>query len=167
MSTEGVPQEAIPEESNEAFVPADKLDQFNELAAIGEGQEQLGEQLATDIEVLEKDAEKNINKGLTLSAGGVAVGVFAGPIGAVPGAALMVAGLYKGVKSAIQSGAANDISDQRREVEMKKNSVYDQSRGIVEEQLREEGAHDVVGELRATPEQIEIARKEMEEKVGE
>jgi hypothetical protein len=149
----------------EPFVPDEKLAQFDLAAKMGAEKMQDSEHAKDMAEEMKKEAKKN-NR---IAVGGVAAAVagvsVAGPLGVLPGA-IIATDFRRWAKNA-EKAAQHDL-ESAKSSKAEGADAYRDSRGIVTEEMISTGAHTdnaVDYQVIATPEQIEIARKEMNEKL--
>jgi hypothetical protein len=153
MSHEGVPQEEVSQESSEAFVPAKEQEQFNKFVETAEQQRKREGELTVEVEAGIKDLglKKYFSSG-TSNPEDYSIGLGSQPV------------------SRSQADSFDSLSGLRRDARYEGNHAYARSRLIVTNELIAGGADsDGYGgnkKVTATPEQIEIARKEMEDRVG-
>lgn len=149
----------------EANVPAERQKEFKDLAKAGEWQKYSAEEAARRAEMFDNQSKRS--KGLAIGTG---VAAAAGAVtGAAPfavangilSAAFLASSMDGGRKSRQAAAAAPVHADKAVE-------LLDQSRAIVQEGMEARSAErSESGELIATPEQKEAARKEMNERLEE
>ena len=160
--------EEVPKESTGAFVPMEKVGEFNMLSSEGETKSNLADALnerGQEVSNTVKFRSKFVAAGLGTAVGGA---IMANPVVVAAGLGTAVGGGFnlalskiEQFKVAKQAGAAQKESEE----------AYTQSRKIVSDELVRTGAtEDEFEVIAVTDEQVKIARKEMkkmEKKIGE
>lgn len=147
----------------EQLVPEEKQAEF--VAAVAKGKEQ--EKVAFD-----ERRESSKSKARAVGTGGFSALFGKAAFTAAATGAVPVALVEGAISAAAAYGTKLNIEDAKKHTEnaskadTTKEQAYLGSRGIVEEGMKQGGAQEVEGQLQATSEQIEIARKEMMEKYG-
>lgn len=163
---EGIPEEVSIEvaERDHTFVPEEKQERFDALSDRAEGAILNAERDWNNADEFNELAQKRlISAGIT---GGLAItgGVIAGPLGAtIPGIAtvaqLGMSAAYKGGSVLLEKRA--ELNEERAE------DAFNQTREIVSDELVRTGATVEDGKITVTEEQIEMARKEMEDNLAQ
>lgn len=153
MKSEGIPQEEESDQGESAerdytFVPPEKQ---IELDASSSDREK------AEILLADSKAYKVLSASL-LGAAGIGA-VFGQPGSAIPA----VAGAITYGKSLMNKAKSNDAQERSDRHEQNSIDADHQTRGIVADELLRTGATVEKGKLTATDEQIELARKEMDE----
>ena len=154
--------EKIPNRKDEPFVPREKRREFVTAAHVGDMRAEDSKEMEIDAKKKRTMAKASLGISAVATSLGVAATLTGNPLAGAGGiftgmgAALNAKALKKEAKL-FSSGAVME-KEQSEE-------AYTKSRGIVEEEMRRTGAEEVKGELRVTPEQIEIARKDMGNKL--
>jgi len=152
--------------NKEALVPEDKQKQFAEFALEGEKQRKLEEDRIQSAKKMDSASKKHHYTGMGLSVGGVGA-VFTGPLGVVAGVPMVATGAYLTQKGTNEATKASMLRDEARKAKQEGNKNLGLARTVVSGGLVEGGATYEGQELKATSEQVETARKEMEEKFGD
>ena len=151
--------------NKEVLVPGDKQEQFAEFASEGGKQRKLEEDHIQDAKEMDSASKKHHLTGIGLVAGGVGA-AFTGPLGVAAGVPMAATGAYLAQKGTDEGVRASMFRDKAREAKQEGNKNLGLARTVVSGGLVEGGATYEGGELKATSEQIELARKGMEEKHG-
>lgn len=153
-----------PFKKKEANVPADKQEEFKELASEGKHHVNLAESHALKAEIKRgRSDEWRTNKHIGIGIG--AAGVYTANIPMAASGAAMAAGSYALEKK--RKREAEDLDAEATTAAQGAAEQYSKSREIVSEGMKAGGAEKVDGELLATPEQKDAARQEMKSKVEE
>lgn len=147
----------------EPLVPEDKQYKFARIAKRGKEYER-GEEVHLREEERYKNRAKTPDK-IAIVSGAGALGLAS--IGAIPAAiGLGAVGLLAEKERRDWMKVAAKMAGIAQEARQGKEESYNESRSIVAEGMKADGAVEVNGQLQATPEQIEIARQEMIRKYG-
>ena len=149
-----------PSKKKGAFVPEEKQGQFAKATSIGKQNEEMAQKLESDAEWdrvgYRAKAAAATGLGITAAAGALT----GNPV--IAGAGLAGAAAF-GIKAYGTKKSIEKMTAQARSAKKKSEEAFSASRKIVEEGMKAGGATEEGGELRATDEQVEAARKEKEE----
>jgi hypothetical protein len=150
-----MPADDVSQTNKEAFVPDNRLHEFQELLARAAESERLHEQL-------NESADKKGYSGLAAAATSVGLSGAGIVLGGPPGILMGAAGLASSVKSIINARQGSELRKAANKAGEERNATHEETRSIVEEGMRTAGAKFIDDELVLTEEQIEMARREAE-----
>ena len=163
---EGLPQQNTPEDTGEAFVPQEQLEDFYKLEGLAEDRLQTADKLAESAVAHKKNEDKLAKIGTTIGAGSVAalavpaIGPALGAIGLAGSIGAWVGAYGESKKTDRARSGAQEATEAAHEASGK-------TREIVRDELIRGGARNTTKGLVVTEEQKKIAHEEMEKKMNE